>query len=119
MTQFYAELPQRILEMAEGDDEFRIELTQAIYQGLQELKVKYQEGLLEHDMVKIQQIRHKIKPTLAMFDIDLLTDCLQKGKEILESEGFNADFTEHYADFSKKVDQAILEVELLLDSGKN
>lgn len=116
MTQFYTELPQRIQEMAEGDEEFRIELTQAIYQGLLELKEKYSEGLQEHDMVKIQQIRHKVKPTLAMFDLDLLTDCLQRGKEILEAEGFDGDFKNHFEDFTKKVDQAILEVGSLVES---
>ena len=119
MTQFYADLPLRIQEMAEGDEEFRIELTQAIYQGLLELKEKYVEGLQEHDMVKIQQIRHKVKPTLAMFDLVLLTDCLQHGKEILEAEGFNADFKDHFQDFSSKVDQAILEVKTLVRTSDN
>ena len=60
MNQIYTELPSRINEMAEGDEEFKLELTNAIFNGLRELKEKYTEGILEHDVIKIQQIRHKL-----------------------------------------------------------
>ena len=110
MTQFYTELPRRISEMAEGDEEFKSELTQAIFNGLLELKEKYAEGLKDQDLVKIQQIRHKVKPTLSMFDLDPLTNSLQEGKEILESEGFSSKFQTHFQDFFTKVEQAIVEV---------
>ncbi|MBC6368050.1 hypothetical protein [Algoriphagus sp. AK58] len=113
MTNYYPELNQRILEMSEGDDEFREELTQAIYKGLIELKQIYSEGTIERDIVKIQQIRHKLKPTLSMFDFDLLTENLQKGKELLESSGFEGEFEVHFKDFIEKVDLAIQEVENL------
>lgn len=99
--------------MAEGDDEFRIELTSAIYNGLVELEAKYSEGLAEKDEVKIQQIRHKIKPTLAMFEFDQLADSLQVGKEILEAEGFGKAFEAHFQDFLKKVKVALIEVSQL------
>ncbi|MDX5339123.1 MAG: hypothetical protein LPK25_08850 [Cyclobacteriaceae bacterium] len=110
MTQIYTELPKRISEMAEGDEEFKSELTQAIFTGLIELKEKYAEGLKDHDMVKIQQIRHKVKPTLSMFDLEPLSISLQEGKEILESEGFSSKFQHHFQDFFSKVEQAIAEV---------
>lgn len=113
MNNFYPELNQRILEMSEGDEEFKMELTTAIYNGLVELEVKYSEGLADKDEVKIQQIRHKIKPTLMMFEFVELIDCLSKGKEILESEGFSASFEVHYHDFLEKVKLAVSEVLLL------
>jgi hypothetical protein len=113
MSNFYPELNQRILDMAEGDDEFRIELTSAIYNGLLELEAKYAEGFYERDEVKIQQIRHKIKPTLAMFEFELLTDSIQEGKAILESEGFGKAFENHFHDFVQKVQLAIKEVNQL------
>lgn len=113
MNNIYPELNQRILEMADGDDAFRIELTAAIYTGLLELKSQYSEGRAEKDHVKIQLIRHKIKPTIAMFDFELLADSLQQGKEILDSEGFGASFDTHFAAFLQLVDMALLEVELL------
>ena len=114
MSQIYTELPIRIKEMAEGDEEFRLELTNAIFNGLIELKEKYTEGLLQHDLVKIQQIRHKVKPTLSMFDLNPLTESLSKGKEILENKGFSEEFKLHFEDFSQKVEQAIKEVEMLI-----
>ncbi|GMQ23784.1 hypothetical protein Aoki45_04660 [Algoriphagus sp. oki45] len=110
MILFYPELSQRIEEMAEGDEDFRAELTKAIYDGLVELKAKYAEGLMKKDQVIIQQVRHKLKPTLAMFDLILLSDSLQQGKEILESEGFSQKFGVHYRDFEVKVSSAIEEV---------
>lgn len=110
MIQFYPVLSQRIDEMAEGDEDFRAELTQAIFEGLVELKAKYAEGLDKKDLVIIQQVRHKLKPTLSMFDLDLLSDSLQKGKEILETEGFSQKFNEHYRDFEVKINSAIEEV---------
>ena len=113
MSNQYPVLNLRILEMAEGDEAFRIELTSAIYNGLIELEAKYSEGLAANDEPKIQQIRHKIKPTLAMFEFVDLTECLNKGKEILESEGFGTSFEIHYQDFLKKVKVAVSEVLLL------
>lgn len=113
MSNFYPELNQRILEMSEGDDEFRIELTSAIYNGLVELQSKYGEGIEEQDEVKIQQIRHKIKPTLSMFEFDGLIDCLNEGKTILESQGFGEAAKSHYQDFLQKVKIAIAEVNRL------
>lgn len=110
MSNYYPELNQRILEMSDGDDEFRLELTSAIYNGLIELQSKYEEGLKEKDEVKIQQIRHKIKPTLMMFEFDGLTDSLNEGKAILESQGFCPAFEIHFKDFLKKVELAIKEV---------
>lgn len=110
MSSFYPELNQRILEMAEGDDEFRLELTSAIYNGLIELQSKYGEGIEERDEVKIQQIRHKIKPTLSMFEFDDLIDSLSEGKVILESQGFGEAASNHFQDFLQKVKIAIAEV---------
>lgn len=113
MSNYYPELNQRILEMAEGDDQFRIELTSAIYNGLLELQAKYSEAISEKDEVKIQQIRHKIKPTLSMFEFDRLADSLSEGKTILESEGFGEAFEAHFEDLLKKITIALIEVSRL------
>lgn len=110
MSNFYPDLSQRILEMSEGDDEFRMELTSAIYNGLLELESKYSEGLQNRDELKIQQIRHKVKPTLTMFEFDHLTNSLHEGKTILETEGFGASFELHFGDFLEKVKIAVAEV---------
>lgn len=113
MSNCYPELNQRILEMAEGDDEFRVELTSAIYTGLLELQEVYTEAVLAKDETRIQQIRHKIKPTLSMFEFDQLADALQQGKEILDSEGFGTAFEAHFQIFLTNVGEALAEVERL------
>jgi hypothetical protein len=113
MNKFYPGLNQKILEMAEGDEDFRIELTDSIHKGLLELESKYKEGFLEKDELKIQQIRHKIKPTLAMFEFGQLSISIQEGKSILESEGFSESFRVHFDQFIEKVKSAIDEVSAL------
>ena len=114
MNKFYPGLNQKILEMAEGDEEFRFELTNAIHKGLLELESKYREGFLEKDELKIQQIRHKIKPTLAMFEFGQLSISIQEGKSILESEGFGESFEAHFQQFMQALKGAIEEVRSLI-----
>jgi len=111
MEQIYPDLDQRIYDMSEGDVEFQKELTLAIYHGLAELKEKYGEGSSEKDDLKIQQIRHKMKPTLSMFEFSQIIEELQIGKEIIESEGFDgAIFEAHYQNLQEKLDIAIKRV---------
>lgn len=107
MTQIYPELNLRILEMSEGDEEFQSELTHAIYNGLIDLQTKYREGVEAKNEIIIQQIRHKLKPTLSMFEFDDLIEELQYGKEILESKGFDEDFNNHFAKITTKLVVAI------------
>ncbi|MBY5950240.1 hypothetical protein KUV23_04610 [Algoriphagus marincola] len=108
-----AVLSQKILEMSEGDEDFKVELTSAIHSGLLELRQQYSIGKEKADLDIIQQIRHKLKPTLAMFEFDELSDSLQEGKQILESEGFGVNFESHFKDFTSKLDEVIQEVSSL------
>jgi hypothetical protein len=111
-----AVLSQKILEMSEGDEDFKVELTSAIHSGLLELRQQYSIGKEKADLDIIQQIRHKVKPTLAMFEFDELSDSLQEGKQILESEGFGFNFESHFKDFTSKLDEVIREVSSLKDA---
>lgn len=83
----------RVEEMAEGDLEFRSQLLNAIYSSIQDLKLKYIEGLSQQNEEIIQQARHKIKPTLSLFELNKLSSILQEGKKLVssdESEKLNA-----------------------------
>ncbi len=102
--------------MSEGDEDFKVELTSAIHSGLLELRQQYSIGKEKADLDIIQQIRHKVKPTLAMFEFDELSDSLQEGKQILESEGFGVNFESHFKDFTSKLDEVIQEVFSLKDA---
>ena len=53
-----------IAEMSEDDLEFQGQLTNALYNGLKELKTQYVIGANSKDEEIIKQIRHKSKPTL-------------------------------------------------------
>ncbi len=111
MQQIYPELDQLISEMADGDKEFQSELTSAIHRGLVELKEVYSEGSSEKNDLKIQQIRHKLKPTLSMFELSHIIEELQIGKDIIESEGFDSvAFNTHYQNLQQKLDIAIKRV---------
>ncbi|MEN2282201.1 hypothetical protein AAGF08_08685 [Algoriphagus sp. SE2] len=107
MIQLYPDLNNKILEIAEGDEEFRIELIHAIQNGLIELKSVYSKGHIEKDEVQIQQIRHKLKPTLAMFEFEDVAAEIQKGKVILEGEGFSENFSSHVSTLDKLLKDAI------------
>lgn len=115
MIQSYPELNLKIQDMCEGDEEFRIELTTAIYNGLLELKSKYIEGREKEDLVIIQQIRHKLKPTLIMFAFSDLIVELQNGKAILESNGFGNEFDLHFEKLNSMFDVAVERVFQLTD----
>ena len=107
MGQIYPDLDQLIFEMSDGDVDFQKQLTLAIYKGLIDLKEKYAEGVSEKNDIKIQQIRHKLKPTLSMFRLSHIINELQIGKDIIESEWFEGeDFELHYQNLHEQLDLA-------------
>lgn len=98
---------ERVEEMAEGDADFRAELISALFKSLSELKEKYLEGAEKHDLEIISQIRHKVKPALALFEIQTVESIIQDGKHILQEEGFGDAFLEHLGQFLDAIDAAI------------
>lgn len=95
MMKNYPLLAVKIEEISEGDEEFKSQLTTAIHQGFLDLKNSYQKSREIKDEVIIQQIRHKIKPTLILFGFDDIILLLQEGKDILSSQGFGPQFELH------------------------
>ena len=107
MEKVYPDLSILIEEMSDGDQDFQKELTQAILLGLEELKVKYAQGLEQKNENIIQQIRHKIRPTLIMFGLAPIIDEMQLGKEIVEQNGFSKEFELHCQKLDKEIELAI------------
>lgn len=97
----------RIEEMTEGDAEFKAELLVAIYNSLHELKDKYLEGAEQQNDLTIQEIRHKVKPALALFEINAINDLVNEGKDIIAEKGFGEDFINHLDLFLDAVQDAI------------
>lgn len=101
----------KIDEMTEGDADFRAELVSAIFNSLVELRDTYIAGASLENEDTIQEIRHKVKPSLALFEINVLNELLNEGKEILEEEGFGSEFLKHLDKFLDAVQDAIDYVE--------
>jgi len=100
----------KVEEMAEGDLEFQSELIRAIYTSIQDLKNKYVEGLTSHNELILQQARHKIKPTLSLFELKKLKAILQEGKDIVSSTGFDG-LEQHQAQFEKAADDLLKDLD--------
>ncbi len=103
-----------IAELAEDDLEFQQQLTSAIYEGLKELKEQYLIGAKTKNEELIKQIRHKSKPTLEMFEFNGIIDELTKGKDILESVGYDSSFEKHMTVLLDKIDAALQDVHALV-----
>ncbi|MHA7128650.1 hypothetical protein [Algoriphagus namhaensis] len=110
MIQHYPDLSKKIDEMSDGDLEFKRQLTQAIQSGLVELQEKYEEGRSKQDENIIQQIRHKVKPTLMLFGFEDLLDLLSEGKFILEQHGFGSVFDLHETKIKSQVKLALADL---------
>lgn len=113
MSKFYPLLSEKIATMSEGDEDFKSQLTVAIHKGILELKESYKEGRKTENELIIQQIRHKVKPTLMIFGFDDLIEFLHEGKIILESEGFGLTFNAHAALMEERLDLALFELSAL------
>lgn len=97
----------KIDEMTAGDADFRAELVTAIFNSLLELRDTYIEGASSENEDIIQEIRHKVKPSLALFEVNVLNELLNEGKEIIEENGFGPEFLKHLDNFLDAVQDAI------------
>lgn len=107
---------EKIDIMTEGDAEFKTELVLALYNSLNELKERYILGAREQDATVIQEIRHKVKPSLSLFEMHELTRIVYEGKDILEENGFSPAFRDHLILFKQQVDQAIAYIKPLVEA---
>ena len=103
----------RVEEMAEGDMEFRAELLHAIYTSIQDLKTKYVEGISLHSEEILQQARHKIKPTVSLFELKRLNVILQEGKTLVSLKGFK-EMDNHQDQFIKVAEELLKDLEEII-----
>ncbi|GAB3664345.1 hypothetical protein GCM10028791_40000 [Echinicola sediminis] len=101
----------KVNEMAEGDPLFKKELLQAISDSVVELKERYNAGIKSKNVEALNQARHKVKPTILVFELRKLSDVLETGKKLMESEGIHADLLEHQEQFLKTVEDLLSEIE--------
>lgn len=85
--------------MVEDDIDFRNQLLDAIKVAVEELEEIYLKGISEKDLKSIKQSRHKIKPTLGLFDLQRLATLLANGKRLMAEKGFNEEIEAHKEEF--------------------
>ena len=100
----------KVEEMAEGDLDFKAELLQALYTSVQDLQIRYIEGLSSQNAEVLQQARHKIKPTVTLFQLKKIQSVLSEGKAIISTKGFAA-LGQHESKFTKVTDDLLRELE--------
>ncbi|MFC4871983.1 hypothetical protein [Negadavirga shengliensis] len=101
---------QKVEEIVEGDSDFRKQLLEAIILAAQELKEKYLRGIDEKDVERIKQARHKIKPTLGLFDLQKLRMVLGRGKQLFSDNGLNQELDWHKQELAEAIDDLMDEV---------
>ncbi|WP_375582252.1 hypothetical protein [Cyclobacterium xiamenense] len=99
---------QKIEDMVEDDLDFKNQLLEAIEIAVTELEATYLRGIEERSLSLIKQARHKIKPTLGLFDLERLGVTLGNGKRLMTEEGFSEGIDAHIKEFREAV-QAVLE----------
>lgn len=104
----------KIEEIVEGDLEFRKQLLEAIILAVKELEVTYIKGIESKNLEWIKQARHKIKPTLGLFDLHNLAVVLGQGKRLMTDEGFTEELEAHKREFLKATREVLEEVNEIL-----
>jgi len=100
----------KVQEMAEGDSAFKKELLQAIAASVKELKERYILGLKTKDAEILHQARHKVKPTITIFELRKLSYVLENGKKLMSTKGIDADLKDHYALFNEAVEDLLTDI---------
>ena len=105
---------KRVEEVAEGDKEFQSQLLSAIQTSLEDLKLRYLEGLASKNATILQQARHKIKPTLSLFELNRLGSVLRQGKMLDLS--INPDEVKaHQKEFLGVIDDLLSELKRIIE----
>ena len=104
----------RIEEVAEGDKEFQSQLLLAIKTSLEDLKLRYLEGVASKNVTVLQQARHKIKPTLSLFELKRLSVVLRQGKA-LDLSGDPGEVEVHKKEFIAAIDDLLTELRAVIE----
>jgi len=101
---------KKIEEMVEDDIDFRNQLLDAITVAVEELRSTYIRGIEEKSLPTIKQARHKIKPTLGLFDLEKLAVIIGNGKRLMLEKGFGDGIDLHKKEFLEATNEVLKEV---------
>ncbi|GGZ32671.1 hypothetical protein GCM10007049_27740 [Echinicola pacifica] len=100
----------KVHEMAEGDQEFEVELLEAIASSVQELKERYAEAITNRDEKMMHQARHKVRPTVTIFELRKLSKVLENGRQLIETDASDMAFEEHRKEFIQVSNDLLSEI---------
>lgn len=75
----------KLLVLAEGDTDFKNELTRLYQSSFQELKDKVRDILHRGEIREFASVNHKYRASFLMFDLKELAAEMDKGKQLLEA----------------------------------
>lgn len=101
---------KKIEDMVEDDSDFRNQLLDAIQAAVEELRSTYIRGIEEKSLPTIKQARHKIKPTLGLFDLEKLAIIIGNGKRLMLEKGFGEGIEAHKKEFLEAANDVLNEV---------
>ncbi|WP_137403870.1 hypothetical protein [Echinicola rosea] len=100
----------KVHEMSEGDLEFQKELLQAIASSVEELKDRYTEAMVQRDEDLLHQARHKVRPTVTIFELRNLSQVLDEGKQVIRHDESEDKVNDHHDQFLKAIDELLREI---------
>lgn len=68
---------KRVRELADGDEEFVLALASAFLEEVPEDAARLQKAVSEKDYYTTYQAAHKMKPTIDLFELGVLSDLIE------------------------------------------
>lgn len=66
----------RVRDLADGDDDFIMALASAFLEEVPEDAARLQKAVSEHDYYTTYQAAHKMKPTIELFELGVLSELI-------------------------------------------
>ena len=67
----------RVKELADGDTDFIMAIAQAFLEEVPEDAARLKKAVAEHDYYNTYQAAHKMKPTIDLFELGVLSDLIE------------------------------------------
>lgn len=82
---------EAILDLADGNIDFLQEFIQKLITSFEEFREQYIKSMQSINLENLRFYHHKIKSSLDMFEINLLSDNIQKSRNIISETSMNID----------------------------
>ncbi len=102
-------IKRKIILLTQGDAFFMKELIKLYISSLKELMTLYNQYLVEQNLDRLREIRHKHKANIDMLDLPDLAQKLEDGKALLEGSNIDESQIEQIAKYVEKYCTLLIE----------